>query len=58
MSEQQFYTIEEIARMLRVSVAKVRQMVRSGEIESILVGNQYRISEENWQRFLEKQSHK
>lgn len=53
-----FYTIEEIARILRVSVAKVRQMVRSGELGSITVGNQYRISEDHLQEYYDKQTRK
>lgn len=52
------YTIEEIAKILRVSTRKVRQMVEAGEIEHIMVGRQYRISEEQLQAFLDKQTRK
>jgi excisionase family DNA binding protein len=52
------YTIEEIAQILRVSTRKVRQMVEAGEIEHIMVGRQYRISEDQLQAFLDKQTRK
>ena len=54
MTNQKFYTLEEVADMLRVSVETVRRLVLSGEIEAKRVGRQYRISQENLNKYLEK----
>jgi excisionase family DNA binding protein len=54
MTDQKFYTLEEVADMLRVSVETVRRLVLSGEIEAKRVGRQYRISQENLNKYLEK----
>lgn len=50
-----FYTIEEIARMLKVSEAKVRQLIQSGELEAIQVGRQYRITKEAFEDYVRRQ---
>ena len=54
MTDQKFYTLEEVADMLRVSIETVRRLVLSGEIEAKRVGRQYRISQENLNKYLEK----
>ena len=54
MTDQKFYTLEEIADILRVSVETVRRLIISGDIEAKRVGRQYRISQENLNKYLEK----
>ncbi len=49
-----FYTIEEVAAILRVNPAKVRQLIAAGEIRATKVGKQYRISEEALQEYIER----
>lgn len=56
MSQVRFYTIEEVAKILRVSEAKVRQLIQSGELRATTVGRQYRISEEALQEYIDKQT--
>jgi putative molybdopterin biosynthesis protein len=51
-----FYTIEEIADILRVNPAKVRQLLKSGDLKSTRIGKQYRISEEQLQEYLRRHS--
>lgn len=36
------YTVNEVAKWLRVSDKKIRQMLKNGEIPYIKVGNRYR----------------
>ena len=52
---QQFYTIEEIAKMLRVSEATVRNLISSGELPAAQVGRQWRISQADLDKYLEEQ---
>ena len=49
-----FYTIEEIARMLKVSEAKVRQLILAGDLESIRVGRQYRVTQASLDKYVRK----
>jgi excisionase family DNA binding protein len=51
-----FYTIEEVAAILRVHHTKVRQLVAAGEIQATKVGKQYRISEEALQEYIARNS--
>jgi len=49
-----FYTIEEVAKMLKVSEATVRRLIRNGQLEAVPVGSQYRISQEGLDKFLSR----
>ena len=46
------YTIQEVARILKVSEQVVRQLVTSGELESKRVGRQYRVTRESLDKYL------
>lgn len=46
MNDKQFYSIEEVANLFRLSVGTVRQLVRNGDIQAIRLGRTYRISSE------------
>lgn len=52
--QEQVYTIEEIAKILRVSDQTVRQLVLSGELRSKKVGRQYRITQTMLNEYLNK----
>lgn len=45
-------TVEEVAKLLRVSVATVRALVASGELKSFRVGNQIRIKKEDLDAYM------
>ena len=47
-----FYTVTDIAEMLKVSHDTVYEWVASGELESYRFGKQYRISDEAFQTFM------
>ena len=48
------YTIEEVARILRVSVATVRRMIDDKELEAIKVRGQWRVRKVVLDRYLGK----
>lgn len=49
-------SVEDVARILRVSVSKVRQLVNEGEIRSIRVGRQIRITQTDLDNYIERQA--
>ena len=52
--EDILYTLEEVARILRVSVATVRRMIDDKELEAIRVRGQWRVRKEVLDRYLGK----
>jgi excisionase family DNA binding protein len=55
MSEEQVYSIEEAAQLLRVSIDTIRRMIKRGQIEAHQVGRQWRIPKREVDRLLGKQ---
>ena len=51
-----FYTIEEVADILRVNPATVRKLIESGELGATRVGRQYRISQEALDDYIARHS--
>jgi excisionase family DNA binding protein len=51
----QFYTIEDITKILRVSVPVVRQLIRDGKLKATKVGAQFRISDDDLREFVRQQ---
>ncbi|MGN0229243.1 MAG: helix-turn-helix domain-containing protein, partial [Muribaculaceae bacterium] len=56
MVNKEYYSIDEVAEKLSVSVKSVRRLVASGELESIRVSNLYRISQCAFDDFVRKNS--
>lgn len=54
MTEEIVYTVEEVAKMLKVSKETVRRMVRDGELEAVHVRQRVRISKEALDKYLKK----
>lgn len=50
------YTVEEVAKILRVSTATVRRLLKAGEIEGFPVGNQWRVTQEALDKYMRKQT--
>jgi excisionase family DNA binding protein len=48
------FTVEEVAEFLKVSEATVRRLIKTGQLEAVPVGNQYRITQEALDKFLSK----
>ncbi len=49
-----YYTVEDIAKELEVSVDTVRNWIKAGRLEAFKVGRDYRISREQFQRFMDE----
>lgn len=49
-----FYTPQEIAEILRVTDKTVRNWIRSGELDAVVVGKSYRIPEESIKNLIKK----
>ncbi|PIZ64501.1 DNA-binding protein [Candidatus Roizmanbacteria bacterium CG_4_9_14_0_2_um_filter_39_13] len=54
MTQDQYYTIEEVAKTLKVTYLTVYRWVRTKRLMALKAGKQYRISEENLSTFLKK----
>lgn len=48
------YTIDEVSEMLKVNRKTISVLIKRGEIESIKIGSQYRISEQQLQEYLKQ----
>ena len=55
MVEDQYYSIEEVATMLKVAYLTVYRWIRSGKLKAIKAGKQYRIERFELDRFMKKQ---
>jgi excisionase family DNA binding protein len=51
---REFYSLSEVAYIMHLSVSRVRQFVRSGELRSHKLGGQVRIKVDDLHRFLEE----
>jgi excisionase family DNA binding protein len=52
MQEKEYYSVEEIAQKLGVSVEAVRGWIRSLQLPAYRVGKEYRIKVEDYEEFL------
>ena len=50
----ELYTTRQIAKILGVKAVTIRRWVARGELPAIDLGKEYRISEKDFQKFLEK----
>jgi excisionase family DNA binding protein len=46
------YTTKEIAEILQLSLYTITRYIREGKLETVKVGSQYRITEEQLEKFL------
>lgn len=51
-SKARFFTVAEVARVLRVSNMTVYRLVNSGQLPAVRVGKSYRLREEDVNRYL------
>jgi excisionase family DNA binding protein len=52
MSNERYYTIEEVAKLLRVHKRTIMRFIEAGQLHAIHVGRQYRISHSDLQKYL------
>ena len=51
--EERYYTLQEIADLLKVSYMTVYRWIHSGKLEAYQVQKQYRIREADFDRFMQ-----
>lgn len=53
MKTEQYYSIEEVAKMLKVAYLTVYRWIQAGKLKAIKAGKQYRITETQLKNFTE-----
>ncbi len=54
MATGQYYSIEEVAKMLKVAYLTVYRWIQSGKLTAYKAGKQYRIKETDYKNFIRK----
>lgn len=54
MIQEEYYSIEEVAKLLKVAYLTVYRWIRSGQLQSFKAGKQYRIKKDTLQKFIEQ----
>lgn len=52
MTDEQYYTIEEVAKTLKVAYLTVYRWIQSGKLVAFKAGKQYRVKKENLDSFI------
>ncbi len=53
MTDDQYYSIEEISKMLKVAYLTVYRWIQSGKLNAMKAGKQYRIEKNVLEKFLQ-----
>lgn len=51
-TEEQYYSIDEVAKMLKVAYLTVYRWVQSGKLNAVKAGKQYRVKKSDLDSFL------
>lgn len=54
MTQEQYYSIEEVSKMLKVAYLTVYRWIRANKLKSYKAGKQYRIQEKDLNNFIER----
>ncbi len=54
MKKDQYYTIEEVAEMLKVAYMTVYRWIKAGKLDAVKAGKQYRIKQSKLDKFLDE----
>jgi excisionase family DNA binding protein len=57
MEREQYYSIEEVANMLKVAYLTVYRWVQAGKLKAVKAGKQYRIGKKDLDAFLGKKTY-
>lgn len=52
MTDEKYYTIEEVAKMLKVAYLTVYRWIQNNKLPSVKAGKQYRIKKNDLDKFL------
>jgi len=58
MADKEFYTAEELADKLRVNIMTIYRYIKAGKLKAHKLGKEFRITKEEFDRFLRKTSTK
>jgi len=58
MTDEQYYTIEEVAKMLKVAYLTVYRWIQDNKLPSLKAGKQYRIKKDDLDNFLNSYKNK
>lgn len=53
--QDSFYTLHEIAKLLKVSYMTIFRWVKCGKLEAFKIGKQYRVKKEVLERFIDNE---
>jgi len=56
MEKEQYYTIEEVAEMLKVAYLTVYRWIQAGKLNAVKAGKQYRIEKSVLDNFIKKEN--
>jgi excisionase family DNA binding protein len=51
-NKEEYYSIEEVAEMLKVAYLTVYRWIKSGKLQAVKAGKQYRISKTSLDKYL------
>jgi putative molybdopterin biosynthesis protein len=54
MIQDQYYSIEEVAKMLKIAYLTVYRWIQKKKLKAVKAGKQYRIRKEDLDNFMEK----
>ena len=54
MTENDFYTARELADKLRVNIMTIYRYIKAGKLKAYKIGKEFRISKEEFNKFLDK----
>ena len=54
MNKKEFYTAKELAEKLRVNIMTIYRYIKAGRLKAYKIGKDFRIDEEEFNRFLNK----
>jgi len=52
MTEEEFYTTEELAEKLRVNIMTIYRYIKAGKLKAYKFGKEFRIDKKEFDRFL------
>ena len=52
MEKQEFLTAEEVAEMLKVNIMTIYRYIKAGKIQAYKLGKNFRIEQQEFDRFL------
>lgn len=55
MSDEQYYSMDEVAKMLKVAYLTVYRWVQADKLKAVKAGKQYRIGRSELEKFIKKE---